>query len=390
MAAVGRAWMAAALAIAALLSGCADKRLVQPMEEPVEAELVEAVRISRQWTGLAISRSGRMFVNFPRWTKNPWWAGEEEQFPSVAEVLPLNEMRPLGRVRAFPDEVWNRWGAGVDPRNHFVCVQSVYVDAEDHLWILDAANPFFAGVVPGGAKLVRVNPDTGSILQVFPFDSAVAPPSSYLNDVRVDTRRQVAYLTDSGAGALIVLDLRSGEARRLLDDHPSTHSEGVSLIIEGKKWRLPDGSVPQVHADGIALDPAGEYLYYQALTGRTLYRIATRWLLDPSLSPAQLGAKVENLGKIGAADGLLFGPDGRLYLTSLEHNAIRAYTPGGGVVTVARGPELAWPDSLAAGPDGNIYVTTSQIHRMPVPREPYKIFRLERKSSTDTGLMRKP
>jgi sugar lactone lactonase YvrE len=140
----------------------------------------------------------------------------------------------------------------------------------------------------------------------------------------------------------------------------------------------PDGTVPRVHADGIALDLAGEYLYYQALTGRTLYRIETRWLRDAGLTEQEQAAKVESLGQTGAADGLFFGPDNRIYISSLEENAIKAVTPGGKPVIVVQSPEMAWPDSFAISPDGSIYVTTSQIHRGPKPPEPYKIFKLEK------------
>jgi hypothetical protein len=47
-------------------------------------------------------------------------------------------------------------------------------------------------------------------------------------------RRQVAYLTDSGAGAIVVVDLAAGTGRRLLAGHPSTRSEEITLTIGGK------------------------------------------------------------------------------------------------------------------------------------------------------------
>lgn len=344
-----------------LTTGCASG----PQAKPGQYSLVEVAQSSRQWTGVAVAPNGRIFVNYPRW--------------SDTVPFSVGELRRDGSVMPYPDTDLNRWERGQDPSRSFVCVQSVVVDNKGFLWILDPANPQFKGVVSGGPKLVKVDLSTDRIIQTVRFASPVIMENSYLNDVRVDTGRQVAYITDSGAGAIIVVDLRTGNSRRLLSGDPSTKAEDVTLTIEGKPWRRPDGSAPKVHADGIALDPEGDYLYYQALTGRTLYRVPVRSLLDPDMTGPNLASKVEVMGKTGAADGLEFD-EGRVYISALEENAIKTFSPADGKTeTLVRGPELAWPDSFAFGPDGSLYVTTSQIHRGPNPAEPYKIFKLERR-----------
>ena len=96
----------------------------------------------RQWTGIAVSSSARVFVNFPRWS--------DDVPVSVGELID-------GQVRPYPDVARQAWVSGADPRDAFVCVQSVVIDARDRLWILDPANPSFAGVVSGGPKLVEVD-----------------------------------------------------------------------------------------------------------------------------------------------------------------------------------------------------------------------------------------
>jgi sugar lactone lactonase YvrE len=122
--------------------------------------------------------------------------------------------------------------------------------------------------------------------------------------MRFDLSRNTAYITDSGKGGLVVLDLSTKKARRVLDASPSTHAEDTVLTIEGAPWRCPDGSNPKVHADGIALSPDREWLYYQALTGRTLYRIQTAALRDPNISKEELARSVQVIGTPGPADGL--------------------------------------------------------------------------------------
>jgi sugar lactone lactonase YvrE len=301
---------------------------------------------------------GRIFVNFPRWS--------DDVPVSVAELL------PDGSVRPFPDAEWSGTARGPDSR--FVCVQSVVADREGYLWVLDSGNPRFAGVIPGAPKLLKFDVRDGRLLAKIPYAEPVIGPHSYLNDVRIDTAREVAYLTDSGAGAIVVTDLRSASSRRLLDGHPSVKAEEIDIVIDGTPWRQPGGGTPRVHSDGIALSPDGASLYFQALTGRTLYRIAAASLCDPTLVPDELGRKVEKVGVTGPADGIEFAPDGTLYLTSLEDNAVKRLTSGGKAAVVVRDRRLQWPDSLAVGTDGVIYVTTSRIH---LGRGPYGVFRIK-------------
>ena len=354
--------MRALVILLAIAAGCTrTTRDVEP-EDP-SSRIEEVARSQRQWTGIAVSKSGRIFVNYPRWS-------DEVPF-SVGELDESGEAQP------YPDRYWNLWDETSPPADHFVCVQAMLVDEQDQLWILDPANPKFAGVVPGGPKLIKIDLATNQVVDTILFGAHTAPPGSYLNDLRVDLNEQVVYLTDSGLGALIVLDLKTNRARRVLVNHPSTKAEEIVLTISGKEWRLPDGSAPRVHADGIALSLDGRHLFWQALTGRTLYWIPTRHLRDERLSERDLGARVRTAAQTGAADGLLFANDGFIYISSLEEGAIKRLGPRRGVQMVSDDARIVWPDSFAEGPDGAIYFTTARIHEGDKPKGPYRIFRFK-------------
>jgi sugar lactone lactonase YvrE len=332
------------------------------------AELQDAASFPHQQvTGVAVSKSGRIFVNFPHWS--------DDHTISVAEVVD-------GKPNPFPNEEWNKPGAA---ESHFVCVQSVYVDAEDNLWILDPAAPKMQEIVKSGPKLLKVDLKTNQIAQKIPFGEDVAPKKSYLNDVRVDTKTAVAFITDSGLGAIVVLDLKTGKARRLLADHKSTKAEPkTKLAIDERELVDQKKSPPQINSDGIALDSQNDYLYFHALTGHTLYRIKTIYLKDADLSRDDIEPKVENVIQTPAPDGMLEGPDGSIYLTDIEHNAIVRFDPiTNKIDQVIADKRLSWPDTMSWGPGGTIYVTASQIQNMPrfnngkdAHVDPYKLFRL--------------
>lgn len=336
-----------------------------------KAALEEVASFPRQQvTGVTVSKTGRVFVSFPFWS--------DDHTTSVAEVM------PDGTVKPYPDETWNaKEGA---PQTRWVCVQSVVVDDTDALWVLDPAAPKTEKIVPGGPKLVKIDLAINKPVQTISFDEKVAPEHSYLNDVRIDTEHGHAYLTESGTGALVVADLQSGQARRLLASHVSTKAEpDVKITVEGLKVVDPKtGKAPAFKADGIAFDKKGGWLYYHPLAGVTMYRIKTGFLRDPTLNDDQLAAKIDNLGATPKPDGMLEGPDGSIYLTAIEKNAIARFNPKTGkTTTMIEDDKLKWPDTLAWGPDGKIYITTSQIHRMPkyhggknLQEGPFQVLRL--------------
>jgi len=334
------------------------------------AQLQEVARFpNQQLTGVGVSlKSGRIFVNFPYWS--------DDHPMSVAEIV-------NGQPHAFPDDEWNKPGA---PESHFVCVQSVVVDDQDNLWILDPAAPKMQEIVKGGPKLVKVDLSTNKVVETIPFGEDIAPAKSYLNDVRIDNANQKAFISESAKGAIIVVDLFSGKARRVLDDHQSTKPEPeVKLMVDGKELiDQQKKSPPQIASDGIALDTKNGYLYYHALTGHTLYRIKTSYLTNEKLSKSDLESKVENVAQTSAPDGMLEAPDGNIYLTDLEHSAVvRWNARSNKIEPVIADKRLLWPDTLSWGLNGDLYVTASQIENMPrfnngksTRTEPYKLWKI--------------
>ena len=197
--------------------------------------------------------------------------------------------------------------------------------------------------------------------KVIPVGTDVALQGTYLNDIRFSPDGGTGYITDSGTrGAIIVVDLTSGAAFRALDGHSSTQiDKTVTVAIEGKPLVRPDGRQPAFAADGIAISNDGKTLFYQALTGNTLYAIATD-MLRPDISEQDRAAAVKTVAKTNVADGLWMSKAGILYITSPTDYSIKRLA-GKGTATVLTDKRLRWPDTFSEGADGRIYVTASHI-----------------------------
>lgn len=373
-----------ATAIAALAGG-ATADGIRPIKVTAEAReqvygKLEAIATfhGAMPTGVTVTETGRIFVNFPRW-------GDDVPFT-------VGELRN-GKVVAYPDADINREDAS-QPGSHFLSVQSVVADGRGRVWALDTAAPKFGPPVPGGAKLVAIDLQTNKVVKTLLFPANVMRPQTYVNDMRFDFRigkQGVAYVTDSslsGVGGIIVIDLETGSAiRRLTGDRSTSADPAFVPTVEGETLigRNADGSTSPftVASDGIALSPDGKTLYFCALSSRYLYAVPTDILRDPAASDEQVAAAVRDLGEKGASDGLEADANGAVYAGDYEHNAIRRRTPDGKWETIAHDPRILWPDTFSTGPDGYLYFTANQLHRQPsfhagkdLRQKPYLLYRV--------------
>lgn len=330
-------------------------------------------------TGVTVSQSGRIFVNFPRW-------GDRVEF-TVAEVI-------NGKTVAYPNAQINSPNSS-NQAESLISVQSVVVDPSDRLWILDTGSINFSPTSYGGPKLIGVDLKQNRIVKKILFPQNVALPTTYLNDVRFDLRRGkagMAFITDSsdkGPNGIIVVDLDSGKSWRRLNDHPSTKAVNNFLpSVEGQPlMNQPPNEPPspiKLGADGIAISADGKSLFYCPLAGRRLYSVSVDALVNEQLSDEQVGATVVDRGeKGGGSDGLESDAENRVYLTNYEQNAIQRRLPNGMYETLVSDPRVLWPDTLSVASDGYLYFTANQLHRQPryhngqdLREKPYSLFRV--------------
>ena len=341
--------VAAAVLAAAALSALAAGPATGSFAGGYPLRLVAA--FDHQVTGVTVAPSGRIFVNFPRWT--------DDAPISVAELMPDGALKP------YPNEQWNAYRNAmankVSVGDHFVCVQSVVADAHGNLWVLDPGAPGNERILPNAPKIVKIDLASNTVTKVIPLPADVALQGTYLNDIRFSPDGKTGYVTDSGTrGAIIVVDLENGTSFRALDGHPSTQvDKSVIVEINGKPLRRPDGRQPAFAADGIAISADGDILYWQALTGRTLYSIDTAQLRR-EISEDKRSASVVEVAKTHIADGLLMSSSGVLFITSPSDSSVNRLT-GNKIETVVTDKRLRWPDTMSQGPDGTVYVTASHI-----------------------------
>ncbi|MDR6941535.1 L-dopachrome tautomerase-related protein [Mucilaginibacter pocheonensis] len=317
------------------------------MSQQAKPALIEVASFGKsQPIGVAVApATNRLFVSFPH--RDPF-------------VYALTEI-VNGKPVPFPDKEWNKFIPEQDD-THFVNVQDLYADDKNCLWVLD---PKPAGNANSKFKLVKIDLNDNKVKQVYKFDD-IDKSKSALNDMCIDNSKQLAYLSDPGQHAIVVLDLKTGKSRVVLKDDKATVAQpGLKLHLDGKDVVDEQGNPFVSNVNGIALTKDNKYFYFRAINQTKLYRIETAYLADSTLTDADLSAKVELVAETGICHGMIADNKGNIYLSDSPDHAIQYVTPDKQVHFLVKDERLIWPDSFGIGNDGYLYLSSSQMNRLP-------------------------
>ncbi len=258
----------------------------------------------------------------------------------------------------------------------------IAIDRFNRLWAIDHGNHGTRS-----AKIVAIDLDTGEVLRNQNLSPAIAPTGSLLQDLQVSADGSTIVIADASfwrkKPALIVYDVETGNARRILESHDSVSAENYVIRNMGRDMKFLGGMVAlRGGVAGIALGP--EWLYFGALSGSGLYRVRLSDVVDESIGDAEFGKKVERHSDKPLSDGFSIDTEGNVYVTDVEHCAIFRASPDRRLATLIRSEQIRWPDALSFGPDGYLYIADSALPELILQSEahireqgPYRIFRFQ-------------
>jgi sugar lactone lactonase YvrE len=322
-------------------------------------------------TGIAVSREGRRFSNYPgALDPNNTYRGETPKY-TIAELLPNNTERawPSAEINQPPGGAINYTTyppTGANYADYLIGSQSIVIDSLDRAWILDTGrvatpNGTLVASSYGGPKLVGVNLSNNTVFKTILFPPTVAYPDSYLNDLRPHlsgtSGQGIAYITDSsteGRNGIVMADLGTGESWRHLDGNDAVHIEKQHVqYLWGEVIYANQPGLPFTYlnfgSDGIALGADGEHLYWKSVANRYLFSIPTVRLRDRSANSEVLAqGAINNHGQSGISDGMETDTNGFIYHGNMEQNAVSIFNPANGTVsTFVRDPRLNWIDTVS-------------------------------------------
>ena len=337
---------------------------------PPAASLVERASSSQSvWNGVVLAPDDRLFVVLPR-LANPSGlslalvdADRLTPYPDASwNGTPQPTPRPVRPPPAGPQPTATQAPAPAPdgPGPVFIGLNAIHLAPDGSMWAVDTGVPG-PGKAPvaGAARLIRIDLATNRVTRILPVPADALRPRSMIDDIRFNGDH--AYVTDAGAPGLLVVDLRDGTMRRVLDHDPALTAQRP-VTVDGEVLKGPDNKPVMIHADQLEVTPDGRHLYVQPSCG-PMSRIDTALLDDPQTPPRTLSAGIWFWYDTPALGGTAIAPDGTLYLDDLENDSILALSPDRVLTQVIRDGRLHWADAPFLSPKGTLFVPVPQLDR---------------------------
>jgi len=295
------------------------------------------------------------------------------------------ESRPQGnKLLEWVDGAAVPFPTGTAQPHLFDTVLGIVIDRQNRLWSIDNGNHGF-----GTVRLIAFSLEDGSILHDYEFSDEIAPAGSFLQDLQVSADGQTVFVADASVWrknpGIVVYDIASRSARRILDSHESVSTQNYLIRNPIREMSFAGGIVNlKTGVDGIAIDYKNEWLYYGAVNHGDLFRINLADVLDSTLADRQLQSEVERYSKKPLSDGLSTDVDGNVYITDVEHGSVFVVGQDRELRTLIQSDKIRWADGLSFGPDGWLYLADSAIPELVLKsreyihsRGPYHIYRFQ-------------
>jgi sugar lactone lactonase YvrE len=336
----------------------------------IDASAVEVVATLDEAPGnIAVAADGRVFI-----TLHP------EAKPEVNRVVELvgSKMEPFPSAEA--------------QRTLYIAPQGIRIDRQGRLWTIDHGDNGFSP-----ARLVAIDIVTRQIVHDHTFSRDVAPMLSYLQDLNISPDGNTVYIADVAffrqTPGLVIYDVATQRARRVLDGHPAVEPEGYWVRTrDGIMSRIFGLVVLKPGLDSMALSIDGATLFIGPMSGGTMYKVGTADLLNASLSAEDLAKRVTPFADKVLSDGASIDEAGNIYLTDVEHSGVARLSPEGKLETLIEDPRIRWADGVSFGPDGWMYLADSAIPWIALKSRaevkaaaPYYVFRFKPGGTAPAG-----
>ncbi|MEM9446390.1 MAG: L-dopachrome tautomerase-related protein [Verrucomicrobiota bacterium] len=274
-------------------------------------------------------------------------------------------------------------------KNH-AAVIGIQATQDGALWWMDMGNQDIS------PKLVGWDTRNNRLKAIHVIPKEVRVANSFLQDFAIDEKRQRVFVADMSRGnlidksepAIIVLDLSTGQTRRVLSGHPFYQPDESPIIAEGKAMQTKDANgfvYPiKLGLNPIAIDPENEWVYFSTMTAGKLYRVPSEILGDYAKSDEEIESKIETYGDKPSSDGIAAGENGVVYVTNVDENAISMMDDSGTKTWIKDDKQLIWPDAAYIAPDKSVVVTVNQLNRAPafndgksLAEKPYTVVRIK-------------